>query len=118
MPWKSAHEKMAAFTVVCQVAFTSLWLHSAIAQISKVAEKVIGKVSLLSVLKLNPEVVGMTPRAMAGSCAICGIARENRPSRKNTKMSYLYDVVAPTLLYLLVLVALQSVLLFPSYNDH
>ena len=36
--------------------------------------------------------------------------------RKNTKMSYLYHVVALTLLYLLVLVALQSVLLFPSYE--
>ena len=36
--------------------------------------------------------------------------------RKNTKMSYLYHVVALTLLYFLVLVALQSVLLFPSYK--
>ena len=36
--------------------------------------------------------------------------------RKNTKMSYLYHVVALTLLYLLVLVVLQSVLLFPSYK--
>ena len=36
--------------------------------------------------------------------------------RKNTKMSYLYHVVALTLLYLLVLVALQSMLLFPSYK--
>ena len=35
---------------------------------------------------------------------------------KNTKMKYLYHVVALTLLYLLVLVALQSVLLFPSYK--
>ena len=33
--------------------------------------------------------------------------------RKTTKMSYLYHVVALTLLYLLVL---QSVLLFPSYK--
>ena len=32
------------------------------------------------------------------------------------KISYLYHVVAVTLLYLLVLVALQSVLLFPSYK--
>ena len=31
-------------------------------------------------------------------------------------MSYLYHVVALTLLYLLVLVALQSVLLFQSYK--
>ena len=31
-------------------------------------------------------------------------------------MSYLYHVVALTLLYLLVLVALQSVLLFLSYK--
>ena len=36
--------------------------------------------------------------------------------RKNTIMSYLYHVVALILLYLLVLVALQSVLLFPSYK--
>ena len=47
---------------------------------------------------------------------ICGIG-ENRPSgAKTQKKSYLYHVVALTLLYLLVLVALQSVLLFPSYK--
>ena len=42
--------------------------------------------------------------------------RKSTFRRKNTKISYLYHVVALTLLYLLVLVALQSVLLFPSYN--
>ena len=42
--------------------------------------------------------------------------RKSTFRRKNTKMSYLYDVVALTSLYLLVLVALQSVLLFPSYK--
>ena len=47
---------------------------------------------------------------------ICGIAGVNRPSGTKTKMSYLYHVVALTLLYLLVLVALQSMLLFPSYK--
>ena len=36
--------------------------------------------------------------------------------RKNTKMSYLYHIVALTLLYILVLVALQFVILFPSYK--
>ena len=47
---------------------------------------------------------------------LCGIAGENRPSGAKTKMSYLYLVAALTLLYLPVLVALQSVLLFPSYK--
>ena len=42
--------------------------------------------------------------------------RKSTFRHKNTKMSYLYYVVALTLLYLLVLVALQSVLLFPSYK--
>ena len=42
--------------------------------------------------------------------------RKSTFRRKNTKMSYLYHVVALTLLYLLVFVALQSVLLFPSYK--
>ena len=42
--------------------------------------------------------------------------RKSTFQRKNTKMSYLYHVVALTLLYLLVLVALQFVLLFPSYK--
>ena len=47
---------------------------------------------------------------------ICGIG-ENRPSgAKTQKKSYLYHVVALTLLYLSVLLALQSVLLFPSYK--
>ena len=45
----------------------------------------------------------------------CGIAGGNQPSSAKKK-SYLYHVVALTLLYLLVLVALQSVLLFLSYN--
>ena len=42
--------------------------------------------------------------------------RKSTFRHKNTKMSYLYHVVAFTLLYLLVLVALQSMLLFPSYK--
>ena len=42
--------------------------------------------------------------------------RKSTFRRKNTKMSYLYHVVALTLLYLLMLVALQSVLLFLSYK--
>ena len=42
--------------------------------------------------------------------------RKSTFRRRNTKMSYLYHVVALTLLYLLVLVALQSMLLFPSYK--
>ena len=42
--------------------------------------------------------------------------RKSTFRRKNTKMSYLYHVVALTLLYLLVLLALQSVLLFLSYK--
>ena len=42
--------------------------------------------------------------------------RKSTFRRKNTKMSYLYHVVALTLLYLLVLVVLQFVLLFPSYK--
>ena len=42
--------------------------------------------------------------------------RKSTFRRNNTKMSYLYHVVALSLLYLLVLVALQSVLLFPSYK--
>ena len=41
--------------------------------------------------------------------------RKSTFRRRNTKKSYLYHV-ALTLLYLLVLVALQSVLLFPSYK--
>ena len=33
--WKRNDQgEMAAFTVACQVAFSSLWLHSAIAQLS------------------------------------------------------------------------------------
>ena len=42
--------------------------------------------------------------------------RKSTFRRKITKISYLYHVVALTLLYLLVLVALQSMLLFPSYK--
>ena len=42
--------------------------------------------------------------------------RKSTFRHKNTKMSYLYHVVALTLLYLLVLVVLQSVLPFPSYK--
>ena len=61
---------MAAFTVVCQVAFLSLWLHSVIAQLLKSGEIGDWKGWSSSVLKLNPEVVRMAPRAMAGSCAI------------------------------------------------
>ena len=44
---------------------------------------------------------------------MCHSRRKSTFWCKNTKMSYLYHVVA---LYLLVLVALQSVLLFPSYK--
>ena len=36
----------------------------------------------------------------------------------NTKISYLYYVVTLTLLYLLVLVALQTVLVFLSYKEN
>ena len=51
------------------------------------------------------------------SCIHMWHSRRKSPFwRKNTKMSYLYHVVALTLLYLLVLVVLQSVLLFPSYK--
>ena len=49
-------------------------------------------------------------------CNLWHSRRKSTFRRKNTKMSYLYHVVALTLLYLLVLVVLESVLLFPSYK--